>query len=150
MPNSHSTLTSLFSDIADAIRAKTGDLGTIVADNFPTAIAAIPTGGSSNVKKITGTTYYDSESDTISFTVNTGIDSAPIYAIIKLEFDTPSNYYFLQIGTNLIRWSGGSNQAGPAATINSRIVNYLYNFDYSMYNFQDPSGTVNYEAYYLY
>ena len=46
MPNTHATLTSLFSDIADAIRAKTGSQATIVADNFPTAIAAIPQGGS--------------------------------------------------------------------------------------------------------
>lgn len=38
-------LTELFSDIADAIRAKTGGTANIVADNFPTAIAAIPSGG---------------------------------------------------------------------------------------------------------
>ena len=43
MPN-HTSLASLFSDIADAIRAKTGDSAQIVADDFPTAIAAIPTG----------------------------------------------------------------------------------------------------------
>jgi hypothetical protein len=47
MANTHTTLTSLFADVANAIRAKTGDSGTIVADNFPTAIAAIPTGGGS-------------------------------------------------------------------------------------------------------
>lgn len=47
MSNTHSTLTSLFSDIADSIRAKTGSNSTIVADNFPDAIDAIPTGGSS-------------------------------------------------------------------------------------------------------
>lgn len=47
MPNTHSTLTSLFSDIADSIRAKTGSNSTIVADDFPDAIDAIPTGGSS-------------------------------------------------------------------------------------------------------
>ena len=46
MPNTHSTLTSLFSDIADAIRGKTGSSATIVADDFPTAIANIPTGSS--------------------------------------------------------------------------------------------------------
>lgn len=34
----HSTLTSLFSDIADAIREKSGDTGKIVADDFPDAI----------------------------------------------------------------------------------------------------------------
>lgn len=150
MPESLPTLTELFSDIANAIRAKTGDSNNIVAANFPTAIAAIPSGSGGNVIKITGTTYYDSEDDIISFTVNTGIDSAPIYAIIKLEFVTLSNCYFLQIGTNIIRWSGGPNQGGPSATVSSRIVNYLYNFDYSMDSFQDPSGTVNYEAYYLY
>lgn len=44
MPNTHTTLTSLFSDIADAIRNKTGSSADIVADNFPTEIDAIPTG----------------------------------------------------------------------------------------------------------
>ena len=51
MPNTHSTLTSLFGDIADAIRAKTGDSGTIVADAFPAAIEAIPSGGSEGIKR---------------------------------------------------------------------------------------------------
>lgn len=41
----HTTLTSLFTDIADAIRAKTGSSAAIVADDFPTAIASIPSGG---------------------------------------------------------------------------------------------------------
>ena len=45
MPNTHETLTSLFDDIADAIRAKDGTSAEIVADDFPTRIAAIPTGG---------------------------------------------------------------------------------------------------------
>ena len=47
MQNTHTTLTSRFSDIADAIRGKTGSSATIVADDFPTAIASIPTGGGS-------------------------------------------------------------------------------------------------------
>ena len=45
MPNQHSTLTGLFSDIADAIREKDGSSASIVADAFPTAIRAIPSGG---------------------------------------------------------------------------------------------------------
>lgn len=45
MPNTHATLTSLFSDIADAIREKTGDTAQIVADNFPAAIEDISGGG---------------------------------------------------------------------------------------------------------
>ena len=51
MPNIHTTLTSLFSDIADAIREKTGDTAQIVADDFPSEIANIQTGSG-------GTTVY--------------------------------------------------------------------------------------------
>ena len=45
MPNRHTTLTSLFTDIAGAIRSKTGDSAEIKADDFDTAIEAIPSGG---------------------------------------------------------------------------------------------------------
>ena len=45
MPNRHTTLTSLFTDIAGAIRSKTGESAEIKADDFDTAIEAIPTGG---------------------------------------------------------------------------------------------------------
>lgn len=41
MANKHSTLNSLFSDIADAIRSKTGSTETIIADDFPEAIGGI-------------------------------------------------------------------------------------------------------------
>ena len=37
----HETLSSLFTDIADAIRSKTGGSAAIIADNFPTAISNI-------------------------------------------------------------------------------------------------------------
>lgn len=40
----HTTLASLFTDIAAAIRAKTGKTDKLVADDFPTAIAGISTG----------------------------------------------------------------------------------------------------------
>ena len=44
MANTYKTLSALFSAIADAIRAKTGMTGQIVADNFPAAIGQIQTG----------------------------------------------------------------------------------------------------------
>ena len=44
MANSHSNLTSLFTDIASAIRTKTGTTGKIVADAFPEAIRGISSG----------------------------------------------------------------------------------------------------------
>ena len=45
MPNQHSTLTGLFTDIASAIREKDGSSAPIIADAFPSAIRAIPSGG---------------------------------------------------------------------------------------------------------
>ena len=41
MANNYSTLSALFTAIANAIRAKTGSTEKIVADNFPSAIAGI-------------------------------------------------------------------------------------------------------------
>ena len=38
MANKHTTLAALFTDIADAIREKTGDTASIVADDFPNVI----------------------------------------------------------------------------------------------------------------
>lgn len=46
MANTHTSLKSLFSDIADAIRTKTGSTALIVADDFPTEIGNIHSGGS--------------------------------------------------------------------------------------------------------
>ena len=47
MANKHASLDALFTDIADAIREKTGDTGTIPAVEFPNMIRerlqAIPT-----------------------------------------------------------------------------------------------------------
>lgn len=50
MANNHSTLTGLFTDIADAIRAKTGGTESIVADAFPEAIGAIEAGGGTDTE----------------------------------------------------------------------------------------------------
>ena len=44
MANKHETLTSLFTDIANAIRQKTGKTNQIIADNFPAEIEAISAG----------------------------------------------------------------------------------------------------------
>lgn len=48
MANNHSNLTSLFTDIADAIRSKTGGSDPIIADQFPEAIDGIESGGGSD------------------------------------------------------------------------------------------------------
>ena len=45
MPNTHSNITDLFEDIADAIREQDETTDPIVADTFPARIRAIPSGG---------------------------------------------------------------------------------------------------------
>jgi hypothetical protein len=52
----HTTLASLFTAIADAIRAKTGSAEPIVADDFPTAISNISAG--SNLRSFEVTDNY--------------------------------------------------------------------------------------------
>lgn len=44
MANTHSTLASLFTDIANSIRGKKGSTGKITADNFPSEIDSIEVG----------------------------------------------------------------------------------------------------------
>jgi len=56
MPLEHETVTDLFTDIADAIRSKTGESVPIVADNFPDAILNIPGGNGTS----DGSVYQDS------------------------------------------------------------------------------------------
>lgn len=46
------TITSAFSDIADAIRAKTGKSDTMTPAEMPTEIAGISGGGSSTTTKV--------------------------------------------------------------------------------------------------
>ena len=86
MPNRHTTLTSLFTDIAGAIRSKTGDSAEIKADDFDTAIEAIPTGGGENtLKKLLDATksckylfsYYNGTSidDLISYSDTSNVTS---------------------------------------------------------------------------
>lgn len=60
-----SALTDLFTNIAAAIRSKTGDAGTIVASNFPSAISSLVTlaGGSADATAteanvLAGSTFY--------------------------------------------------------------------------------------------
>lgn len=82
MPNTHSTLRGLFSDIADAIREKDGSSGTIVADTFPDAIRAIPTGGGGEAAKSKDVNFID-------------YDGTIVYSYTAAEFaqltDMPSN-----------------------------------------------------------
>lgn len=63
---SYSNLSSLFTDIADAIRTKTGSTDPIAAEDFPTEIASIPSSSGATIEAIDCIQYsYHSRSNTI-------------------------------------------------------------------------------------
>lgn len=71
-----SSLTDLFSNIANAIREKTGSSETIQASGFPAAIATIPTGSTVTI------TQYTVAKDDDNFVVPVELrDSANILAV---------------------------------------------------------------------
>ena len=110
----HTSLTSLFSDIADAIRAKTGGTAQITADSFPTAIAAIST-----LRKGTSTVTPSANSKSAAFNNMLG-NPKYFFCFAKADvYDTgTSNTYFAAIwydGTNNTQSEYGyksSNYAG--------------------------------------
>lgn len=57
------TITSAFSDIADAIRAKTGKVDTMTPAEMPTEIASISGGGNDYIKIAIITSVYGYEED---------------------------------------------------------------------------------------
>jgi len=68
----YTTLSALFTAIANAIRAKTGGSANIVADNFPTAIAAITGGGTPTIngKTFDCGTFTPASNITANYTVS--------------------------------------------------------------------------------
>ena len=127
MANTHATLSALFSDIADAIRAKTGSSATIKADEFPTAIAAISTGPdlsndtatAADVR--TGKTFHTSTGAATGTMANgsattpaTTISSAPTISVSSAGLITASNSKTQNVTPTV---SAGYISAGTAGTI---------------------------------
>lgn len=84
MSRTHQTLISLFNDIADSIREKTGSTSNIVADNFPSEIANIQTGFFPSVK-------FNSNNITASSTGTLTNGTKTYNAVVKS--DNKSNFY---------------------------------------------------------
>lgn len=132
MANTYSTLGSLFTAIANAIRAKTGSSASIVADDFPTEITNIPSGGGGTLitKNITANGTYNAQDDNAdgysSVTVNVPTGSVPSYAyknsgdvyVNGSKGKTPGTYCVLSLLTE-----NGNYCFNPAsATDSARVV----------------------------
>lgn len=103
MPNKHETLTSLFTDIAGAIRSKTGDSAKIKADDFDTAIQNIPTGGSGEftTNQLLGVDPIDS----LSYDGNT----LPEYALYKKTINNLSLPNLTKISNSSLAYANTSS-----------------------------------------
>lgn len=135
MSNKHENLTSLFVDIADAIREKTGGTAAVVADDFPDAIRAIEGGGASldtctlNFVDI----FYNGESDIVLITTSVN-DSV----ISSVKTPIPINGTGVQI-TNVLCGGCAIFESKNASLVDTCIsidgVEYVYFEDYEEYYF---------------
>ena len=157
MANKHATLTDLFTAIAGAIRSKTGETGAIVADNFPSAIDAIPEGVSG-----IGYGYVTLTEATTSFSVSHKLGVTPTKALLTpLNVDaesaggktiTPFRYYqnvqfvdghsdvgVIGYGNNYISTFTGRPEStmGNYMTWNSTTLTFVV----EVYNYRFPAGT---------
>ena len=121
MPNTHTTLTSLFEDIADVIREKTGESGTIIADNFPTAISNL------NIRAILNNIHIYKQPNKLIQVIgsnfdNTGMIIAANYIMGTENFDVIISDYtypttIIQEGTNIITISFTDNNITKTTTV---------------------------------
>lgn len=109
------TLTQLFTNIANAIRAKTGSSSTIIASNFPTEIASITTGHLDN------TEYEEANDDLDDILENTIVPSGIINITENGEHDV-TNY--IKADVNVIQYK---NLFFPAETDSQNNINLTNN-----------------------
>lgn len=124
MANTHTTLSSLFTDIADAIRSLKGTTASIVADDFPDEINAIPKKSSSDLTASGATVtapagYYASAASKSvaagsAATPATTISSTPTISVSSVGLITASNSKTQSVTPTV---SAGYVSAGTAGTI---------------------------------
>ena len=130
MANTYATLGTLFTAIANAIRAKTGSSATIKADDFPTAISNIPSG-----KFYQGLVTISASARTIAFTTGIDFTSACKFIIAPVSLTatqsigqaqpfmfsydgaTLKGYYQSASGTNSIIYEFTPNLISTSSTI---------------------------------
>ena len=135
----HTSLASLFSDIADAIRGKTGSSAQIVADNFPTAIAGIEarkigtattTIGSSNTAEISFNVSGNPVAFALQFENSSYVNASSTRTVASVIFDgsnyghtmTRNGYLYFYSGQVSTAYSNGV----LTATISNSSTNGLF------------------------
>lgn len=141
----HTNLRSLFTAIASAIRAKTGGSADIVADNFPSAIAAIPTGTTpTGTKPITITENGVVTEDVTSYAsaeITTDVVGYKIYNDGKTHVYVALNPAKRRIGLNFcvngtlaIDWGDGSTSQMTGSSLTTKVVSAHEYADAGMYH----------------
>ena len=126
MAETYSTLTALFTDIADAIREKTGDAATIIADDFPDVIRE-----RFRVISPPATSAYLTFSSPSSFTLK--VNNASKNWDGTLEYSTDASTWSTWDGTTTLSsaTSGSNNVLYLRGTGNTKIGFYdedLYDY----------------------
>ena len=121
MAETYNTLVSLFIDIADAIREKTGDTDLIIADDFPDVIRE-------RLKAIPQTTPYLTFSSPNSFTLK--VNDATKHWDGTLEYSTDASTWSTWDGTTTLSsaTSGSDNVLYLRGTGNTVITGDISNY----------------------
>ena len=132
-----STLTQLFTSIANSIRGKDGTTATIPAENFPTRIAAIPTG------ELTEQEYTEANNDVDDILENTTVPSGTITITENGTYDV-TNYIGASVSIPFFppNWTAVGYSTTPPIIITD------YNYSKDVYDNWDSSQTSMSQKYY--
>jgi hypothetical protein len=143
------TLTELFTNIANAIRAKTGSTEPIIAEDFPSAIEAI-SGGSSEISMIT-TTISEEDAQWASELIIPELIGAKYFIIqgnpLTAQREAQTNYTDDAATIRQLIYLNGliivSFYARGAVNVNfCNTTTEIYTNDPSKFSFDETTGTI--------
>lgn len=144
----HTTLSSLFTAIADAIRAKKGTTATIVADNFPTEIANLPSGSSYTLitsKEVTVNTTSTSAASATTLALGSSNYRSDKIIYVKIRDKAGKRAgYFYGSDTFFFNYQAANNSTSNL-TYAARAI-HRYSSD-SVWSTYIPSTTTGYGVY---
>ena len=144
MANKHSTLSDLFTAIADAIRSKTGDTAQIVADNFPNYIDDLVTGNDYRKQNLVSTTAQGTTYTSNGIEAKIRSDLSPAVIDEDSKIIIPNSTVVSLLGITANKIVSGNTIAGVAGTGGSKPYVAFYNGGNSSGNgsVDIPSGTL--------